>query len=63
MWIQGINLCRVYNYYDSRALSYKRSGILMGLDSCGLVKFQVQVLVESIGQFCCALFSIKVVRQ
>jgi hypothetical protein len=35
----------------------------MGLDSCGLVKFQVQVLVESIGQFCCALFSIKVVRQ
>jgi hypothetical protein len=28
----GYNLCRVYNYHDSRACGYKRSGILFWLD-------------------------------
>jgi hypothetical protein len=28
----GYNLCRVYNYHDSRACGYKRSRIRFGLD-------------------------------
>jgi hypothetical protein len=28
----GRYLCKVYNYHDSRACSYKRSGILFCLD-------------------------------
>jgi hypothetical protein len=28
----GCYLCKVYNYYDSRACGYKRSGILVWLD-------------------------------
>jgi hypothetical protein len=39
----GYNLSRVYNYHDSRAYGYKRSGILFWLDGLdgdgmGLVK-------------------------
>jgi hypothetical protein len=32
VWVQGTNLCKVYNYHDSRAYGYKRSGILFWLD-------------------------------
>jgi hypothetical protein len=35
VWVQSANLYKVYNYHDSRACSYKRSGILSRLD--GLV--------------------------
>jgi hypothetical protein len=28
VWVQGTNICRVYNCHDSRACGYKRSGIL-----------------------------------
>jgi hypothetical protein len=34
---QGANLCRVYNYHDSRAYSYKWSGILPKIDGFGMV--------------------------
>jgi hypothetical protein len=30
--VQGTNLCKVYNYHDSRACDYKRYGILFLLD-------------------------------
>jgi hypothetical protein len=36
----GCYLCKVYNYHDSRACSYKRPGILFsldGLDGDGMV--------------------------
>jgi hypothetical protein len=32
VWVQGTNLYKVYNYHDSRAYGYKRSGILSRLD-------------------------------
>jgi hypothetical protein len=32
MWVQGTNLYKVYNYQDSQAYSYKRSGILPRID-------------------------------
>jgi hypothetical protein len=36
-WVQGTNLSRVSNYYDSHSYGYKRSGILTGLVGFGLV--------------------------
>jgi hypothetical protein len=32
MWVHGDNLCKVYNYHDSRACGYKWFGILSRLD-------------------------------
>jgi hypothetical protein len=48
-WVQGTNLCRVYNYHDSRACHYKRSGILFWLD--GLDEIGVE-LVEPLWDLC-----------
>jgi hypothetical protein len=45
----GCYLCKVYNYHDSRAYGYKRSGIffwLDGLDGNGMV------LVKSLWKLC-----------
>jgi hypothetical protein len=41
MWVQGTNLCKVYNCHDSHAYDYKRSGILSRLVGfgCGMVWF------------------------
>jgi hypothetical protein len=32
----GCYLCKVYNYHDSRACGYKRSGILPRIEGIGL---------------------------
>jgi hypothetical protein len=45
----GRYLCKVYNYHDSRACDYERSGILfqlVGLDGNGVV------LVETLWPLC-----------
>jgi hypothetical protein len=41
----GRYLCKVYNYHDSRACGYKRSGILFFLDG---LDGDVTVLVKSL---------------
>jgi hypothetical protein len=45
----GHYLCKVYNYHDSRACGYKRSGILFCLD--GLVG-DGMVLLQSFWKLC-----------
>jgi hypothetical protein len=37
VWVQGAIIYTMYNYHDSRAYGYKRSGILFGLVGIGLV--------------------------
>jgi hypothetical protein len=54
VWVQGTNLCRVYNYHDSRAYGYKWSGILTGLVGIGLIWLWIGI---SLGDTC------QVVRQ
>jgi hypothetical protein len=41
-WFCHTNLCKVYNYHDTCAYSYKRSGILSRLVGfeCGMVWFE-----------------------
>jgi hypothetical protein len=67
--VQGTNLCRVYNYYNSRADSHEWSGILPRLEWYWMV---LVLVLDGMGfgcglsllvSFSWALFSIKVVRQ
>jgi hypothetical protein len=46
----GIRLyiCKVYNYHDSRACGYKRSGILSRLDGFGCIMVLGVVFVETL---------------
>jgi hypothetical protein len=37
VWVQGTELCRVYNCRDNRAYIYKWSEVLTGLVGVGLV--------------------------
>ncbi len=49
----GRYLCKVYNYHDSRAYSYKRSGILFWLDGFGWEWGGIgQAFVESLWLLC-----------
>jgi hypothetical protein len=54
MWVQGTNLCRVYNCYNSQAHGHERSAILPRLDGIGW--FGLHYWFESIGQFFCPLW-------
>jgi hypothetical protein len=47
-WVQGTNLCRVYNYHDSQACDYKRSGILFWLDGLDGMGEIGQVFVKAL---------------
>jgi hypothetical protein len=38
-WIQGTNLCKVYNYHDSRACGYKWSVILPRIEGMDMEWF------------------------
>jgi hypothetical protein len=50
VWVNGTNLCRVYNCHDSCAYSYKLSGILPGLVGIGLVWLWMGIILGVICQ-------------
>jgi hypothetical protein len=60
MWVQGANLCKVYNYHDSQACGYKRSRILPRIDGfekvLGVAWYWIKMIV-GIALRSCVIYS------